>query len=265
MFESLEKQLCERMCARIRIHRREDGKVMLDTPFCFPDGDNYPIYLSLTDTGGVRMTDLGHTLMHFSYEDEVDGLFKGNRRTLLLQIVSEYGLHFDEKNGHFSIVSSIDEMPDALFRFGQALTKVCDLSFLSRSRVVSTFYEDLEAELEKIVAKERIVKGYIVPKIEHADDYPVDFYINGGRADPVFLYGVPKHSTEKVRLVTICLHRFIQEKVGVYRPLLVFEDELENIPQKDMVHSSDAGGDVVSFANPPAFRGKIEIYCNEGR
>ena len=40
----LEKALCEKLCARVRLHQRDDAVLMLETPFTFPDGDSYPIY-----------------------------------------------------------------------------------------------------------------------------------------------------------------------------------------------------------------------------
>ena len=83
----LEKTLCERLCANVRIHRRDDGVLMLDTPFTFPDGDHYPIYLSETSTGGVILSDRGHTLMCISYEHDVDAYFDGTRAMLREQIV----------------------------------------------------------------------------------------------------------------------------------------------------------------------------------
>ena len=50
---------------------------MLESPFTFPDGDHYPIYLSETPGGAVKLSDRGHTLMHVSYEHDVDSLYRG--------------------------------------------------------------------------------------------------------------------------------------------------------------------------------------------
>ena len=72
----LESLLCERLCANVRVHRRHDDVLMLESPFTFPDGDHYPIYLTETPGGGVKLSDRGHTLMHVSYEHDVDSLRK---------------------------------------------------------------------------------------------------------------------------------------------------------------------------------------------
>ena len=128
--ELLEKALSETLSARVRVHVRDDGVFMLDTPFTFPDGDGYPIYLSETGTGSVILSDRGHTLMHMSYEHDVDALYQGTRAALREQIVRESNIKEDD--GGFSAETSPDRIADTLFRFGQALTKIYDLTFFSR-------------------------------------------------------------------------------------------------------------------------------------
>ena len=78
----LERLLCERLCAEVKIHRREDDVLMMESPFTFPDGDHFPIYLSETAGGGVRLSDRGHTLMHVSYEHDVELFYDGARASL---------------------------------------------------------------------------------------------------------------------------------------------------------------------------------------
>ena len=135
-YTQLERLLCERLCANVRVHRRHDDVLMLESPFTFPDGDHYPIYLSETSSGGVKLSDRGHTLMHVSYEHDVDSFYEGARATLREQIVRESGI--DEEEGIFSIETPPDQVATALFRFGQALTRIHALTFLSRERVSST-------------------------------------------------------------------------------------------------------------------------------
>ena len=96
----LERLLCQRLCANVRVHRRHDDVLMLESPFTYPDGDHYPIYLSETSSGGVKLSDRGHTLMHVSYEHDVDSFYEGARATLREQIVRESGI--DEEDGIFS-------------------------------------------------------------------------------------------------------------------------------------------------------------------
>jgi len=113
----------------VRITQPHEGLYMVETPFAFPDGDRYPLYVRPTQTGGLRVSDGGHTFMHLSYETEVDALRKGTRGRLLERIISETGIH--EEGGEFYVETSLDGLADAIFRLGQALTQVHDLVFLT--------------------------------------------------------------------------------------------------------------------------------------
>ncbi len=251
--ERLEKALCEKLCANVRIHRRDDGVLMLDTPFTFPDGDHYPIYLSETSTGGVILSDRGHTLMHISYEHDVDAYFDGTRAMLREQIVREAGI--EENEGVFSVESPPDRIADSLFRFGQAITKIYDLTFLSRGRVASTFYEDLKALLFSMVDEEKIESDYIPPDVPNGNNYPVDYRIEGREGTPVLLYGVPNR--DKARLTTIMLSHFLLHNFS-FESVIVFDNQQE-IPRLDLARLTNvAGTAVASLEAETDLRRKIE-------
>ena len=59
---------------------------MLRTHFTFPDGDGYPFHLAEAPAGGLRLSDLGHTLMHISYEHDIDTFLTGTHRTDLARL-----------------------------------------------------------------------------------------------------------------------------------------------------------------------------------
>ena len=128
----LEKLLCEQLCKKIRLHRRDDSFLMLDSPFVFADGDHHPVYVSETETGCVRLSDLGHTMMHISYENDVDSFYHGARGLLREQVVREFGI--SEDDGAFSIETTPDQIASALFSLGQALTRIYDLAYLNYDR-----------------------------------------------------------------------------------------------------------------------------------
>ena len=138
--ERLRSLLRAQMRAEVRIHRRSDGDLMLDTPFAFPDGDRFPIHLSESRSGGWILSDRGHTLMHISYEHDVDALYVGARAALRERIVRESGIC--ESDGIFSLETPVDRIAEAIFRFGQALTKIYGLAMLSRERVASMYREN---------------------------------------------------------------------------------------------------------------------------
>ena len=61
---------CERLCEDVRVDGRPGGELVLRTHFAFPDGDSYMFHLVEAPSGGLRLSDRGHTLMHISYEHD---------------------------------------------------------------------------------------------------------------------------------------------------------------------------------------------------
>ena len=239
--ETLQKLLYERLCEDVRVEQRPDGAMMLRTHFQFPDGDRYPIHLSETASGGLRLSDRGHTLMHISYEHNIDMFMDGTRGMLLERIMNESGLQWDKDGGALCFDTAPNRLPEAIFRFGQALTKVYDLTFLSRSNVGSTFYDDLADLLSHLVDEARIQRDY-EPDVPNAQAYPVDYRIEGKNDIPLFLYGIPNR--DKARLATIMLSHFHRAELR-FESILVFENQPE-IPRMDLARLSDVGGDMIS-------------------
>ena len=122
-----------RECPRrgVRVERRPDGALMLRTPFRYPDGDEYPVRLAEAKPAGWRLSDRGHTLMRLSYEHDVDSLMDGARGALVERIVAESGLHW--QGGALCLDAAAEDLPTAVFRFGQALARVYDVASPPRS------------------------------------------------------------------------------------------------------------------------------------
>ena len=249
----LERLLCERLCSEVRIHRRQDDILMMESPFTFPDGDHFPIYLSETTAGGVKLSDRGHTLMHVSYEHEVDLFYESARASRREQIVRECGIEEDE--GIFWIETPPDQVAAALFRLGQALTKIYDLTFMSRERASSTFYEDLRGLIATILDEEFVETDYIPPDVPDANHYPVDYRFEGKEGRSVFLYGVP--GRDKARLTTIMLSHFLLHQIA-FESVIVFADQ-QAIPRLDLARLTNvAGTAVASLEAEEDLRRKIE-------
>ena len=234
----IEDILCKSICSQVRLHPRHDGRVMVETPFVLGDGDTYAIYLEELPSG-VRITDAGHTLMHLSYSMDVESLRGGTRGTIFERILTQSSVSEDE--GELYLDSSLDELGTSLFVFGQAITRVYDLTFLRRLRVASTFYEDLAESLARIVAPEKIHRDYVVPTIPKGEDYPIDFFIEA-KEDPLYLFGIPNR--DKARLATIIIEHLLRERLS-FESLLVFANQQE-IPRPDLARLSNVGGEMVA-------------------
>ena len=131
--DDLQRRLCDRLCASVRVEQRPDGELMLQSDFEFPDGDRYPIYLSEAP-GGVRLSDRGDTLMRISYDHDIDAFLAGSRGQLIERILGEEEVGRDR--GVFYLDAPIDRISDALFRYGLAMARICDLTLRIGTRPV---------------------------------------------------------------------------------------------------------------------------------
>lgn len=235
------------------MERRPDGALMLRTPFAFPDCDRFPIHVSETASGGIRLSDRGHTLLRTGHEHDVDSFMDGTRGTLLERVMGETGLRWDGDRGAFRVDAAPERLLEAVFAFGQALTRVHDLPLLSRSDAASTFHGDLAALLFSFVDEARVEPDHL-PEAPDADACPVDYRIETKSGVPLFLYGVPNH--DKARLTTMMLSRFHRNGLH-FDSILVFADQTE-IPRTDLARLSDVGGDMISsLASREHFRRKL--------
>lgn len=243
--EILQKSLCSLMCADVQIRQKNGNLLAVDTPFCFPDGDPYQIYIKEMPGGILRLSDMGHTLMHLSYDNEIDKFREGTRGSLLNQIKAETSI--EENDGEFYIETELASLGSNIFRLGQAITKIYDLTFLNRARAESTFYEDLNEQLVRIVGQEKIIKDYFYEGMENARDYPIDYRVEGKYA-PIFVFGIPNR--DKARLATIILERLLRAKAD-FDSLLIFSDQ-GSIPRPDLARLSNAGGEMIASLDAEA-------------
>ena len=125
----LQDSLRERLSEAVCVVQRPHGALMVRTPFTFPDGDRYPIHVSEAPSGGLCLSDRGHTLMRISFEHEIDSFLVGARGKLLERIMGESGLRWD--GGAVCLDTCEEHLPEAIFLFGQALTRVHDLTLHS--------------------------------------------------------------------------------------------------------------------------------------
>jgi hypothetical protein len=247
----LQEHFCAMMCADVRLVNRGNGRLVIATPFFFPDGDPYLVYVEERPGGVLRLTDAGHTLMHLSYENDIDKFREGTRGRLFEQILSEQNV--TEEAGAFFIDAPPHGLATAFFRLAQTLTQISDLTFLNRARIESTFYEDLFELLGRTVPPERITRDYIYSGIENAEDYPIDFRVEG-REDPLFVFGIPNR--DKARLATIVLERLLRARAD-FESVLIFADQ-SLLPRKDLARLSNAGGEMIaSLDAQDDFRRKI--------
>jgi len=84
--DKLQETLCSLMCAEVKIRPGKGELLSIETPFNFADGDPYQIYIKEMPGGIIRLTDMGHTMMHLSYDNDVDKFREGTLGKLFEQI-----------------------------------------------------------------------------------------------------------------------------------------------------------------------------------
>ena len=144
------------------------------------------------------------------------------------------GFLVEDRDGEFVIPVAADRYGDALFNFVQALSKVTDISFLSRERVRSTFMEDLRSFISSEVPPDHISFDWCDPEHDKHRNYPVDFRVNQIER-PLFIYALPTEG--KVKDATINLLTF--EHWGIqFQSLGIFEDQ-KQINRKALAKFTD--------------------------
>jgi len=236
--DPIAKDFRSRVCEQITVEPEGADRFRVFTPFRFEDGDHFDIVLKREGDSWV-LTDEANTLMHLSYWLDEKEIESGNRHQIIQGSLS--GFSVEDRNGELVIPVVNERFGDALFNFVQALSKVTDVSFLSRERVKTTFLEDLRAFIASQVPAQRVSFDWTDPSHDPRKHYPVDFRVNE-IARPLFIYGLPTES--RVKDATINLLTF--EHWGLkFQSLGIFQEQ-EQINRKSLAKFTDVCDKVFS-------------------
>jgi len=228
--EQIKSDFQKKVSSAITLYQEGTNRFRVFSPFQFEDGDFFSIVLINIDDKWI-LSDEGHTLMHLSYEIDIDSLEKGTRAQILSNVLSQFGLTISSG----AITSKLNgSWGDSLFSYIQGLVRLSDINFLSKERVKSTFIQDFKDFINEKVDNKRLIFDWSDPINDPRAKYPVDCHING-MAKPLFVFAV--NNDDKCRDVTINLQKYELWNLNFYS-VSVFEEQ-ETISRKVLARFSD--------------------------
>lgn len=197
----LQSRLSSAVGSQVEVRPFAEGVARVEAPFVFADGDHLVIRLREAD-GRYEWSDYGHTLMHLSYEMDVDTISSGKRGELFAQALSRSDV--EDREGELVLRADEEELGVSLLRFAQALIHISDLDYLTQERVRSTFVEDVKRLMRERFS-ERAHIDYVDPEHDRQGQYPVDCLLDQARR-PVAVFAVG--NDDHCRDATITLQEF---------------------------------------------------------
>jgi len=225
------------------------------TPFTMDDGDHFNIVLQ-----GVEgqqqwvVTDEGDTLMHLSYWMDYSSLKKGTRQQVIERVLGQYGI--ENRDGELRLEIPYSELSSAIFTFLQALTRITDITYLSREQARATFLEDFREFMRRTVPEDRLVFDYNHPQFDRQRIYTVDALVNH-RDMPLYVFAVG--SNDRCRDVTINLHTYKSWKIR-FQSVAIFEDQ-KSIARDVLARFSDVADK--QFSSLISSEAQIRLYLRE--
>lgn len=218
--EQVEAEFRDSVCNEVYLRSAGLDRYAVEVPFQFEDGDHYVVLLKRSGDQWA-LSDEGHTLMHLAYD--VPEFDSGNRRNIIDRVLTNFQI--TDRDGDLVLPIAGDEFGDALFSYIQALTRITDVSFLTRERVRTTFAEDFRELAQQAGREHEVTLDYRHPDKDQDGRYSVDARLNGTSAGrQVFLFAVG--SDAQCRDATIIIHRWLEWGERFHR-VAVFQDQTE--------------------------------------
>jgi hypothetical protein len=231
MTADIERDLQEKVCESVSVHKEGVDRFRVLSPFVLDDGDCLSIVLR-RENGSWVLSDEGTTYMHLSYSIPESAFQKGTRQKIISNTLSSFQVL--DREGELLMPIRNEEYGHALYSFIQAMLKINDVTFLTKERIRSTFMEDFRAFMTETVPEDRRTFDWHHLTHDPKGIYPVDCHINGMKR-PLHVFALP--NDDKTQVATISLLQF--ERWGLpFRSLGIFEDQ-EQIARKPLARFTD--------------------------
>ncbi len=213
---TISEMLLDTPAKAFHVQEKRPGVFQLIAPIFHEDGDMVNIYLEKQDSGRVKISDYGMSLMRLSYLFDIDS---DKKRKILEEIIINRGARLEDGNILLSV--SEDNLFSGIMNYAQLVSEVCNMDILTREIVSNLFYEYLGESIEAIQKETSLqyIKDY---EVKGHPDIHIDYaFLGNGVARPVYLFGVK--DTNKAQQTAInCLNMKL-EKIP-HKSVCVFED-----------------------------------------
>lgn len=210
---------------RVKVRARPGGVLQAYIPVFYEDGDMVSVYVEeVRDDSAphLLLSDRGSTLMHLSYEYEID---TENKRRIFHEIVEENGL--EEREGRLLLSTSPERLAEDAVHFASTAAKVATMRYFSRAAVSSLFLELFDGFVMEQLS-EFMPRKHVAP-IVGRDELLVDYVLDLAGATPVFLFAV--NNVDRARLATINLLEFKNAQLP-FRSFVI-HDDLNRLPKRE--------------------------------
>lgn len=247
----IERSFRDAVCEEVTLVQSGLDRYIVNAPFHFEDGDHFVVLLKRI-SGEWALSDEGHTFMHLSYD--VPQFDQGNRWSIIERVLTGSGV--ENRDGEIFLPIPGQEFGDALFTYLQTLTRVSDISYLSRELVRNTFMEDFRSFMIETGSKGDYQVELDFHNSAHDPElrYPVDAYINGGTERPALAFAIGNN--DQCRDATIILNRW--ENWGEsFHSIAVFRDQTD-ISRTVLARFSDVVDN--QYSSLDSARERLESY-----
>lgn len=240
---------------QVTVEQEGRERYIVTTPFLREDGDHFNIVLRGDETHPAwLLSDEGETLLHLSYWMDYSTLKKGARREVIERVLGQFGV--ENREGELRMEIDYADLSKAIFTFVQALTRINDVTYLSRETVRATFMDDFREFMIATVPPERLTFDYHHPRFDRRGVYTVDALINH-RDLPLYVFAIGNN--DRCRDVTINLHMYQQWGIK-YQSIAIFEDK-QAISRDVLARFSDVADK--QFSSLLSSEPQIAMYLKE--
>ncbi len=216
----------------IEFQPKKTGVDQVFIPIFHEDGDMYDVFIEKTDNAEkpFRICDYGLTLMHLSYQFDVDTAKKND---VFESIVTRNLGQIDD--GNIYIDTTSDNLYQSLMQYYQIISKVSNMSILKNETIKSLFYDYLFDYIDSSLGKYNPT-----PHFSPIQDYSTDCKFDIPEKKPIFLFGVK--DSLKARDAISCCMMFRNEKIP-FESLIIYEDidspSLQKIDRRRLTNIAD--------------------------